>query len=206
MAEVELDENLLEVCQPSELRRRDSALVRRGTPEEELALAQETIASLGLSELPAPPSTKLRDRLLASVRRPGRFGVYADRLARMFEIDLAEAERLAERIGDPTAYNPFFVSGVEVLEVPIGPRLANGGAIAVIAKLQPGTRFPAHEHHGEELMFLLAGGFREEGEAGREVWRGDELVSSDKSEHAFVALEGEPCIAASLVEGFVDFR
>ena len=54
-------------------------------------------------------------------------------------------------------------------------------------------------------MFVLAGGFREEGPQGQETWRGDELVSSDGSKHSFVALPGEPCIAASLVEGFAEF-
>ena len=111
--------------------------------------------------------------------RSGRFGRYADRLARMFDLTVDEAEKLAARIADPTAYTPFLFDGIEMLEVKPGKRYE--GAIAVIAKLQPGARFPDNVHRGHETMFVLAGGFRVEGPEGHETWRGDELTSCDGS-------------------------
>jgi quercetin dioxygenase-like cupin family protein len=199
--EPDLAEILLTPCQPSELPRRDAALSARAGGADEIGGLKGAVAALGMGASQAP-ETSVRDRLLASLTRPGRFGRYADRLARMFDLPIVEAEQLAARIGDPAAYSPFLFEGIEMLEVKAGPRYE--GAIAVIAKLQPGARFPDHVHRGQETMFVLAGGFREEGPQGQETWRGDELVSGDGSKHAFVALEGEPCITASLVEGFVE--
>jgi hypothetical protein len=53
-------------------------------------------------------------------------------------------------------------------------------------------------------MLILSGGLREVG--GQEAWGGDELFRPDGSAHAFVALEGEPCVAATLVEGTIELR
>ena len=197
-----LEESLLQPCQPSEVARRDVALLGAGVSASQLAAAKDSMAALALGAAKLEASTALRDRLLASVARPGRFGQYVDRLARMFDLSMVDAEQLIARVDTPQAYTPFFVEGVEMLEVKTGPRFE--GAIAVIAKLAPGARWPDHAHRGEETMFVLAGGFRETN--GNEVWRGDELTSGDGSEHAFVALDGEPCITASLVVGFVEFR
>jgi len=194
---IDLEEALLKPVQPSELARRDHALAN----EKELADAKGVIAAIGLGSYDAPPAP-LRDRLLASMSRKGRHGRYADRLARMFDMTIEAAEKLVAKLDDPSAYTPFFVPGVEVLQVEVGPKFQN--AIAVIAKIPPGVTFPHHKHHGTETMFVLAGGFRED-KGGNEVWRGDELVSGDGSDHEFVALDGEPCIAASIVEGFAEF-
>lgn len=198
----ELDEALIKPVQPSELARRDDAFAKGGVAAKELADAKAVLSAVGLATHDAPPAPALRDRLLASMKRQGRHGRYVDRLARMFDITLEAAEKLAAKLDDPSAYTPFFVPGVEVLQVEAGPKYPN--AIALIAKIPPGVTFPHHKHHGVETMFVLAGGFRED-KGGSEVWRGDELVSADGSDHAFVALEGEPCIAASLVEGFAEF-
>jgi hypothetical protein len=201
----QVDEDLAEVlltpCQPSELPRRDAALSSRGVLASELGGLKAVVAAVGIGHSESPKSS-VRDRLLASMSRQGRFGRYADRLARMFDLSMAEAEELAARIADSAAYSPFLFEGIELLQVKTGKKFEN--AIATIAKLQPGTRFPDHVHRGQETMFVLAGGFQEEGEHGQEIWRGDELVSGDASKHAFVALPGEPCIAASLVEGYVE--
>jgi putative transcriptional regulator len=201
----DLDEAILRPVQPSELARRDDALANAkggGAHAKDLADAKAVVAAVGLASYDAPPPPALRDRLLASMNRPGRHGRYADRLARMFDLPIDKAEKLAAKLDDPDAYTPFFVPGVEVMNVEAGPKYAN--AIALIAKIPPGVQFPHHTHRGEETMFVLAGGFKED-KGGSEVWRGDELVSADGSDHSFVALPGEPCIAASLVIGHADF-
>lgn len=199
----DLDESLLAVRLPTELALTDEKLVASGVAPAELAAARNAIAAIGAATdaSSAPPS--LRDRLLTSLGRGGRYGKFADRLARMFDLSAADAEALCVRIEDPSAFSPFLVPGVDVIPVVTGPRLA--GAIAVIARIQPGSTFPAHTHRGEETMLLLDGGLREEGEGGHEAWRGDELLSADGSGHAFVALPGQPCIAASVIEGVAEF-
>lgn len=204
MNEDDLVEALLRPCVPSEGFRRDESLARAGAPEREIMGVKSALAALAASigAQPAPPS--LRARLLASVEREGRHGRYADRLARLFDLPMDAAEALAASAEDPAAFSPFFIPGVELIQVQAGPRFP--GSLAVIARIRPGARFPEHVHLGRETMVVLAGGFREDGPGGSEIWRGDELVSDQGSGHAFVALEGEPCVTASLVEGMVEFK
>ena len=198
-----LDEILLRPCSPSALARRDEGIVRDGAPAADIADAKAAVAALGLAQAPSPPPAGLRGRLLSSLARQGRFGRFADRLARLYDLPIQEAERLVAQIEDPAAWQPFFVPGVQMIAVVPGPKYA--GSIGAIAKLDPGARFPEHTHGGHETMLLLEGGFREEGELGEEVWRGDELLRTEGTGHAFVALPGGPCIAASLAIGSVDF-
>lgn len=199
----DLDETLFAVRLPTEVALTDDALVKSGVAPAELAAARGAVAAIGAASESASPPTSLRSRLVSSLGKAGRYGKFADRLSRMFDLSLTDAEALCARIEDPSAFGPFLVPGVDVIPVTTGPRLA--GAIAVIARIQPGARFPEHKHKGEETMLLLDGGLREEGEGGHEAWRGDELLSADGSGHAFVALPGQPCIAASVIEGVAEF-
>jgi hypothetical protein len=197
-------ETIFEVCSPSALARKEAELIKGGVPADELAGARAAFAALGLGEAPSTPSRSLRQRVMASAARPGRYGIFADRLARLFDLSIVDAERLAASLEDPAVWQPFIVPGVDLVPVLAGPKYP--GSIASVARLTPGSRFPAHVHHGEETMFLLDGGFREDGEHGAEVWRGDELFHGTGSDHAFTALEGVPCIAASIILGSLDFK
>lgn len=198
---------LLDAATASGLTRRDETLVAAGVPEGELARAKDALAALALAASedarePKPPA--LRERLLASVRREGRYGVFADRLARMFDVSVDEAAALCARLEAGSEWMPFLLPGVEMMPVSTGPKHA--GAVATLVRLQPGATFPDHAHHGEETMFVLDGGFREAGDEGAEIWRGEELVKADGTDHTFVALPGSPCIAAAIVTGYADFR
>lgn len=198
-------EDLLERRLPSAITRDEASLRAAGVSDEELRATKDAIATLGLSGLaPARPSGDLRARLLASAGRGGRYGRFADRVARLFDLDLATAEDLLARIEDDATWMPFLVDGLELCPVPSGPRCE--GALATIVRFQPGTKFPAHVHAGEETMVVLDGGFREDVANGEEVWRGDEIVRGDGSDHALVALPGVPCVAAVIIYGHTDFR
>ena len=126
-------------------------------------------------------------------------GVVRERLS------MPDAEKLAARLEDPAAWQPFIVEGVEMIPIEAGPKCA--GAIATMVRLQPGARFPHHVHHGEETMFVLDGGFVEAGEASakEEAWRGDEVVRTDDTSHELVALPGVPCVSAVIIYGHADF-
>ena len=200
----DLDEVIFAVRRPTELSRAEDALVESGVARAEVASARDAVAAIGAATEPASTPAQLRERLFASLAKGGRYGRFADRLSRLFDLSAADADALCARIEDPSAFGPFLVAGVDVIPVVTGPRL--GGAIGVIARIQPGASFPEHVHRGEETMLLLDGGLREDGEGGHEAWRGDELLSADGSSHAFVALPGQPCIAASLIEGVAEFR
>jgi len=192
-------EAVLEPCVPSEVVRRDAALVQKGVTAGELAEAKQVVAALADADSPEAPPTGLRARLLTSVGRKGRHGRYVDRVARIFRISPDDAEKLLARAEDPSSFMPSPVPGVDVVPVET-PAFPN--ALAVVARIQPGVRFPRHRHVGDEIMLILEGGLREE--EGAEVWRGDELLRDEGTSHSFVALEGEPCIAVSLVEGNIE--
>jgi putative transcriptional regulator len=196
-------EDILEPRALSSLPRYDAALQRTGIASKDIAATRDAAAAVGLAEKPRTPGSSLRERLLASHARPGKFGVFADRLARFFDLSIADAEALAQRLESPSAFTPFLVDGLELMSVTCGPKC--DGAIATVVRIRPGARFPEHAHHGDETMLVLDGGFREIA-TDEEVWRGEELFRPDGSEHLIEALPGAPCVAAVLIYGHADIK
>lgn len=200
----ELEHEMLDIRSPSALLRHDADLASRGVSAGDVAAARGALAAVGAALEPEAPAADLRGRLLASFGRAGRFGIFADRLARLFDLTPEAAEALTAKLDADSGWMPFLVPGVEMIPVEAGPRCE--GAVATLVRLQPGASFPEHVHRGEETMVLLDGGFREQGEGGEEAWRGDEVLREDGTEHTFVALPGRPCIAAAIVYGVADFK
>jgi quercetin dioxygenase-like cupin family protein len=202
-------EDLLERRLPSALHRHDAELSSSGIPDHDLRATKNAIAAVGaVGVAPKSPPSSLRDRLLASAskKRTGKYGIFSDRIARLFDLPLSEAEELMARIEKPEAWNPFIVEGVEMIPIVAGPKCA--GAIATLVRIQPGTTFPAHAHRGDETMLVLDGGFVEpEGSTLREeAWRGDEVFRTNDTEHSLVGLPGTPCVAAVVIFGHADFK
>jgi len=198
-------EDLLEKRLPSALHRHDAELSSGGVADQDLAATKNAIAAIGIAGAPkAPPPTSLRDRLLASRQRGGKFGIFADRVARLFDLPIAEAEELMTRIEKDEAWNPFIVEGVEMIPITAGPKCA--GSIATLVRIQPGSTFPEHAHVGDETMLVLDGGFIEPSGTKEEAWRGDEVFRTEGTDHALVGLPGKPCVAAVLIFGYADFK
>ena len=196
-------EILLACRTPSELHRREEALLREGHAAADIRAAKEAVLALAaLSPEPSPPSA-LRDRLTQSMTRKGRFGVFADRIARLYDLPVEKAAEVLQRLEDPDAWKAGFVPDMLVIPVRPGPSIPPG--IAGFGKLTPGMTFPHHDHVGEETTIVLQGGFRD-GESDLEIWRGDELWKPAGSDHEFLVLPGDPCIAAVLSIGGVSFR
>lgn len=168
-----------------------------GAPEG--AAAAVALAAAGDA---GEPSRALRDRVMGSLGRGGRFGIFADRLARLFDIPIENALRLLAKVEDPASWRPGPAPGIQMMPVRPGPKY--DGAIAAIGRLAPGARFPRHGHIGAETTLVMAGGFRDS--SGVEIERGDELFEPPGTEHDFVVLDGEDCIAAVLALGGVDMR
>lgn len=162
----------------------------------------DALASAAASEAIEPPAS-LRDRLLASRARPGKYGIFVDRVARLFALSTETAARLLAELESPEAWKPFLVEGTEMIPVAVGESL--GGAIGTFVRVQPGARFPDHVHRGCETMVVLEGGFVEPGSK-LEAWRGEETTREDGTEHALVGLPGVPCVAAVLILGHADFK
>jgi hypothetical protein len=193
---------LLEPCVPSAAVRRDAALVASGEPAGEVAAAKQVAVAVAMGEPRQAPPSELRARVLTSAGRGGRFGRYADRVARLFGMTGEAAAQLLSSLEDPASFGPSFLPGLGMVKVTAAT--APQG-MAAILRLEPSTRFPRHAHvGGAETMLVLAGGLREEGAGDGEVWRGDEITRPDGSAHSLVALEGEPCIVATVVQGSID--
>lgn len=198
-----VSELVLGTAGPTDLVRREEETLREGASPTDLAATRAVLPALALGAGSGGSPAGLRARLHASLGRRGRYGIFADRLARMFQIGTADAEALALLLEDPKAWKPF--AGWEVIAVEPGEGLK--GALSTVVRFQPGTVFPLHEHLGDELNFLLEGGFREaarEGTSCAEVWRGEELFKPAGSAHEFKILPGSVCIAAVLESRGID--
>ena len=158
-----------------------------------LAVGSSTLATLA-------PGGALRGRLLASVARPGRFGRYADRVARLFDWTLDMAARELERIAHDDAWGPGLMAGMALIPVRCGPRYP--GALGSLARLQPGLCFPRHAHPGGEVTLVLHGALRDS--SGAVVGRGDELCIADDVDHDFVVLSRGECVAAAIAYRGID--
>jgi hypothetical protein len=168
--------------------------------DESLDAAEAMLAlARSLPEDPRPGAGK--SRLLASLARPGRYGVFADRLSRLFDVPIEVAARLCQKVEEGGSFRPWMAEGVEMMGVRPGPRFE--GAIAAIGRLQPGARFPHHAHKGEEITLVMDGAFQDA--SGRIVARGEELLQTEGSAHDFVVLDRGVCIAAVLLIGGADF-
>lgn len=161
------------------------------------ARLRRSTEALAAAVPPRPPAASVRERLMAFVRGEGRFADFVPELARLFDVDEATARQLVTRLHEPDAWMEGPVPGVHIQPVEGGPRLE--GAFSAFVRLPPGQRFPTHLHGGTEKNFVLQGGFRED--SGLEIWAGESLEKTLGTTHAYVALEGPDCIAASVVWG-----
>lgn len=160
------------------------------------------LAAAAVSE-PADASSELRARLMASRTRPGRYGIFADRIARLFDLPVESATALLDGLTKPEAWKPFLVEGTAIIPVETGPKCA--GAIATFISVPPGVEFPRHVHRGVETTLVIDGGFVEPATK-NETWRGEEITRDDGTDHSLVGLPGIPCIAAVLITGHADFQ
>jgi len=166
--------------------------------------AHEALSALACTVEPIAPGISLRQRLVSSVQRSreGRLGIFADRIARLFDVPLESALELLAKVESGTAWKAGIAEGIEMFSVRTGPKYP--GAMAGFGRLRPGARFPKHGHLGDETTLVMAGGFRDS--SGIEVERGDELYEAPGSEHDFVVLDGEDCIAAVIALNGIELK
>jgi putative transcriptional regulator len=162
----------------------------------------ELLAMFGLAVAPAAPSAPLRARVFSSLQAGGRYGVFADRVARLFDLTIDAARQHLQRLEESDPWMPGPAAGIEMRGVRPGPGCA--GALATFLRLTPGVVFPRHAHVGEEVSVVLEGGLRDS--TGRELSRGGELYKPAGSEHDLVALDGLPCITATIAFGGIEVR
>jgi putative transcriptional regulator len=164
--------------------------------------AVETFAAVALALPPEPPSPALRSRILDGAKAPRLLGMLA-KVAELFDVTKAAARQLLERLDDDAGWGPGPSAGSWVLFTGGGgPRVA--GATIGFVKVDAGVSWPAHLHLGTEYMLVLSGGFRQDD--GVEVHAGQLHVMQKGTVHAFTIFPDEPCIAAAVVFGGIEFQ
>ena len=109
-----------------------------------------------------------RARLLRSVGGIDRFAPFFDDLTRLFQLPLETIRGLLARIDDGARPWERSLLGralhrSELFHFAVGPQLAAAGAAGGVLRLEAGQRFPVHRHQGNEVTYVLEGGYVADG-------------------------------------------
>lgn len=135
-----------------------------------------------------PPAATLRARLLCAVDDGAAAAsepTLLQRLARLFDLALDEAQRIYDAVTDPAVWVAP-LPGVRLMHLQGGP--ATAGADCGLVHIAAGQRFPRHRHRGLETTIVLRGSYRD----GEQVFRAghpDPILCAGGSEHDMEALE-----------------
>lgn len=113
----------------------------------------------GLESPPARPPAASRDALLSAARLEGRFERFVEGVARILDVDAAEAARLLDGIHEPTNWHGSPLPDVTLHDLDGGPSVQN--AIRGFVRMPGGAVFPEHEHGGGETLLVLQGSFED---------------------------------------------
>jgi putative transcriptional regulator len=170
--------------------------------QRQLDDAVEAFATVALALPPEPPPAQLRARVLAEARAPRLIGMLA-KLAELFDVTKTRARQLLERLDDDRGWDQGPTPGSWIMFTPGGgPRVE--GAMTGFVKVDPNVAWPPHEHLGTEYMLVLSGGFVQDD--GVEVHAGQLHVMQKGTVHGFTIFPDEPCIAAAVVFGGIEFK
>jgi putative transcriptional regulator len=150
-------------------------------PEEGLAAGslERTLARLGAAPDPLPPPMPQAPASGLLLPRP---------LCNLVGQDM---DRLAWRGAGP---------GFRFLRLPTWGLRAGGRAW--LLKVAPGRGVPHHGHHGEEMVMVIAGSYRDGAER---FARGDVQTVGPETRHRPVAEPGEDCLCLAVIEGRLRF-
>ncbi len=157
------------------------------------------------AEAPAQPRAGLRAAVLSSISGASRLAGFGDRLAAFFDLARERAAPLIEqatRRAEGPGWESISVPGVRLFHLPGGPRVA--AADCGLVRIEPGARFPAHRHLGDEWCFVLSGEVEEEGTGAR--WAPGDLVQRPAgTAHALRVTSREPLVFAVVLYGGLEF-
>lgn len=172
----------------------DEALKQSPALVESLRVLEDAMRLVGVGlEAPKRPWSRVE----ASLAGGRRFDHLLPKLAELFDLDEASARQLADAIDGDEGWDEGPAPGTFLLPVAAGPRCE--GFMTVLLRLAPGAQFPLHAHADRERVLLLEGGYRDD-QSGAEFWRGELDVRETGTSHSFTALEGVPCLCASVAK------
>ncbi len=181
---------------PKRVKRHQAEALPLGTFLEEVSSAEELDALvLPLAASHATPSTRLRERLLASIAREHRFASFEDRFAELADLPTPVASVLLGRVDEKEHWSAAAIPGVELFHFDGGPRVRD--AITGFVRMNVGCTFPMHEHAGREFVLILQGALRDDD--GEEYLPGDEIEMDPHSSHSFSAVGTTPLLFITIV-------
>lgn len=162
------------------------------------AAAAEAWATLGATLAPVVPRSIVRDRLLrAAAGRERLSPSLRDAVASLYSLSTDDTEALVARMNRASSWLPTPLPGLSLLpltDAELPTDLMPDGPTRLLVRIEAGSRFPRHQHLGEEQMLILQGGLTTDG--GEHFGTGSCAVSLPGSVHEFVIDEGGDCIAA----------
>jgi quercetin dioxygenase-like cupin family protein len=168
-----------------EQRKIDDLVARSSELQREVDRVTEALAVTARDAVAPAPS--LRARLVQTLTSVDRFAPFLDDLTRMFELPEATVRKLLARIDQhewETSLLGVELEHVELFHFPVGPRLRETGAAGGVVRIRAGATFPHHSHHGDELTYVLEGGYVADG---RTHGPGATIPMSTGTEHHYQA-------------------
>lgn len=196
-----LGEHALGVLAPAEVAQVEAALATDPALARELDVLRETVGRVaaGVPSTPAPPA--LWQRIEADLGQARPFSAFVARIASALAISAEAARAMLDRIDLGSAWSVGPSESSRLYHIEPGPSMA--GVVVGFVKVAPGTVFPRHTHHGEELVVVLQGGFRDED--GTIVRAGQEARKAAGTNHEFTALPDKELLYLAVIWGTVEF-
>ncbi len=135
---------------------------------------------------------ELHKRILASVHPQSRFSGFAERLASMTHISIERAHEVIDYANRfPEApWEASRVPGMHALHFSPGETLS--AKECGVVHMEPGTVFPHHSHHGQEVAMILQGEFCDDD--GTTYLPGDVFYKNSSHVHSYQATGDVPLI------------
>jgi quercetin dioxygenase-like cupin family protein len=147
------------------------------------------------------PSPAVRLRLLDSLDGVERFAPFFADLVRLFELPLESVRRLLARIDSSaweTSLQGVALKGTELFHFQVGPQLAATNAAGGVVRVRAGVTFPRHRHNGNEVTYVLEGGYCIDG---RVYGPGASIEATAETVHDYQAAPERDLVLAVLHRG-----
>jgi quercetin dioxygenase-like cupin family protein len=136
--------------------------------QREVDRVSEALAATADKVAPVAPGPGLRARLLGTLDSVDRFAPFFDDLTRLFELPVESIRKLLARIDGfewETSLLGVQLQGSELFHFAVGPNLRATGAAGGVLRVRAGVTFPQHRHHGDEVTYVLEGGYLADGKS-----------------------------------------
>lgn len=196
---------LLGALAPEEARRFERLVATSPVLRHEVDALAEALAGTATALAPIAPPPALRARLLDTLAGVERFAPFFEDLTALFELPLATIKRLLARLDDAsfkfeTSLLGVALEGAELFHFGVGPRLAAAGAAGGVVRIRPNVTFPLHSHTGNEVTYVLEGGYCADG---RIYGPGSRLEVTSEVVHDYASAPGRDLVIAVLHRGVV---